>query len=271
MTMITSSLIGSDGTTLLLRHRPVDDPRSTILLIHGIAEHSGRWGHVAEFFTGRGHEVWAYDHRGHGGSGGLQMHVDRFDQFVDDLALVVDRVRADRPLVMYGQSLGGLIAAAYAESDHRAPDLLVLSAPALGATIPKPLVAVGRLLDRVASRTRIPAPLDGSQLSRDPAVGEAYLADPQVHLAPTARFGAAVLDAMDDVGARLDLITVPTLVVHGGDDLLVPTAVSEPLGEVDGIERKVFAGLRHEMHNEPEATEVLGFVAEWIEGRLSGS
>jgi alpha-beta hydrolase superfamily lysophospholipase len=269
MTMITSSLLGADGSSLLLRHFPVDEPRASMLIVHGVSEHSGRWTHVAEFFAGRGHDVYCFDHRGHGGSGGPQMHIDRFDQFVDDLGVVVARVRGDRPLVMFGHSLGGLIAAAYAESDRPEPDLLVLSAPALGASIPKPLVAVGRLLDRIAPRTRIPAPVDGSQLSRDPAVGEDFRNDPLVHLATTARFGAAVLDAMDDVVAGVDLITVPTLVVHGGDDRLVPTEVSEPLGTVDGIERTVFPGLRHEMHNEPEAAEVLGFVAEWIEDRLS--
>lgn len=271
MTWITSSLIGGDGTTLLLRRRTVDDPRSTILLAHGISEHSGRWGHVAEFFAGRGHEVYAYDHRGHGGSGGRRMHVDRFDQFLDDLAVVVDHVRGDLPLVLYGHSLGGLISAAYAETDRPQPDLLVLSAPSLAATIPRPLVVVGRLLDRLAPNTRIPTPFNDAQLSRDPSVGEAFRNDPLAHFTVTARFGAASVDAMDHVGAALHRISVPTLVVHGGDDRLVPTETSAPLGDVDGIDREVFPGLRHEVHNEPEATQVLGFVAEWIERRLSQS
>ncbi len=110
--------------------------------------------------------------------------------------------------------------------------------------------------------------LKGEQLSRDPTVGEAYFADPLVYLKATTRFGAGLLAAMPRATAAVDRIRVPTLVIHGGDDSIVPVWASVPLAGVAGVERRVWPGLRHEMHNEPERAEILGFVAAWLSDRL---
>ena len=246
------------------------DPRATILIVHGASEHIGRWGHVAEFFNARGYEMFGYDHRGHGGSGGDRIHVEHFDDYVEDLAEVVAHLRSDRPLVMYAHSMGGLVATSYAESAHSQPDLLVLSAPALDAAAPGALKVAAKLISKVAPGLRLKAPTQGDQLSRDPKVGEAFAADPLVYLHGTTRWGAEFLSAMDRCRADIGSIRVPTLVIHGGDDTLIPTAASAPLAAADSVERRVFPGLRHEMHNEPEANEVLDFVAGWMEGRLTG-
>ncbi len=257
-----------DGLSLLTRRWELPDAKADVLIVHGVSEHLGRWTHVADFFVDRGYAAHAYDHRGHGASGGDRLHVNEFDEYVGDLRMIVDRVRTDRPLVIYGHSMGGLIATAYAESAHPQPDLYVLSAPALAANIPTPLRVVAKLAGRVLPGIRIKAPTKGSQLSRDPAVGEAYFADPLVDLRATARFGSELLAAMDEATASVQKVRVPALVIHGGDDTLVPPAASAPLAAVDGVERRVFPGLRHEMHNEPEALEVLDFVAGWLDGRL---
>ncbi len=268
MSPTTTSLPLADGASLLLRHWPNSDAHATMLIVHGVSEHSGRWTGVADHFVAAGYDVWAYDHRGHGGSSGDRLDIERFDDLVDDLGAVVARCRTELPLVIYAHSLGGLIATAYVTGDHAQPDLLVLSAPSLSASIPKPLVAVGRLLDRVAPRTRIPTPVHGEQLSRDPEVGERFRADPLVHLAATARFGVQVVDAMDRTRTKVDRISVPTLVIHGGEDTLVPTDASLPLAGLPGVERVVYPDLRHEMHNEPEAPEVLTDVSRWLETML---
>jgi alpha-beta hydrolase superfamily lysophospholipase len=257
-----------DGLSLLTRHWGTRDARAAMLIVHGVSEHVGRWTHVADFFVDRGYEVHAYDHRGHGASSGDRIHVDDFNHYVDDLALVVERVRSELPLVIYGHSMGGLIAAAYAESDHPQPAVYVLSAPALAAEVPAALRAMAKYAGRILPGLRLQAPTKGEQLSRDPAVGEAYFADPLVDLKGTARFGAELFEAMDRTTANVHDISVPALVIHGGDDTLVPPAASAPLAAVDGIDRRVFPGLRHEMHNEPEAKEVLDFVASWLDDHV---
>ncbi len=269
MTEDQSTLEMRDGITLTLRHTTsVGDARATMIVVHGISEHSGRWGHVASFFATRGYDVWRFDLRGHGHSGGESMDLLHFDQFVDDLAEVVAHAAGSIPLVIYGHSLGGLITTRHAQSGHRRPAAYVLSAPALGATLPAAQVVAARTLVKVLPTLRLSAPVSGDQLSRDPTVGEAYFADPDVHLKATVRFGVQSIQAMADAVAAVDRIAVPTLVVHGGDDTLVPTAVSSPLAGSAAVERRVYPGLRHEMHNEPEAGDVLGFVAAWLDGVL---
>ncbi len=265
----TGTLLTKDGITLMTRRWEVAEPQAAMLIVHGVSEHLGRWAHVAEFFAARGYSVFAYDHRGHGGSGGGRIHVDRFDDYVDDLSLVVETMRTELPLVIYGHSMGGLITAVYAEGDYDQPDVYVLSAPALDADAPELLKTAAKLVSKVAPGIRMSAPTKAEQLSRDPAVGEAYFADPLVDVKGTARWGAEFLAATGRARAAVQRITVPTLVIHGGDDTLVPPAASAPLAAVDGVERRVFPGLRHEMHNEPEALEVLEFVAGWLDDQLS--
>lgn len=267
--MDTHRHLTPDGIELYARRWPATgSATATMLLVHGVSEHSGRWDHVARFFTAAGFEVHGYDLRGHGMSGGPQLDVERFDEHVADAAIMVGKVRSQLPLVIYGHSMGGLITTLYAESDHAQPDLYVLSAPALGADVAPPLRMAASVFGRVAPGLRMGTGIEGSQLSRDPRVGEAYFSDPLVYLKGTARFGAALLGAMPRAAAAVDDIRIPTLVIHGGDDTIVPVAASVPLAGVAGVERRVWPGLRHEMHNEPEQNEVLGFVAGWLEARL---
>ena len=111
----------ADGTRLLWRRlRPEDDARATLLFVHGLAEHSGRYLHVLENFAGAGYDCWAFDYRCHGESPGLRVHVDRFDEFVDDVAAAHRMVRdavPNRPLILVGHSQGGLLVLRYATAN----------------------------------------------------------------------------------------------------------------------------------------------------------
>ncbi len=110
--------------------------------------------------------------------------------------------------------------------------------------------------------------IKGEQLSKDPVVGEKYFADPLVETKATARFGAVFLRQMDSIRDDYDRLSKPTLVIHGAEDVLVPPHASAPLAALDNVDRKVFAGLRHEIHNEPEQADVLGFVASWLQDQM---
>jgi alpha-beta hydrolase superfamily lysophospholipase len=171
--------------------------------------------------------------------------------------------------VLIGHSLGGLIALAATLSDRPRADLLVLSAPAIEATISGPRKLLARVLGRVVGRLAIPNDITGEQLSADPAVGEAYFADPLVFTKTTTRLGSEFLAAMAPTRERAAAgIPVPTLVVHGESDSLVPAASSEMLGRLDGVDRIVFEGFRHESHNEGGGAVMLGVVGEWIDRHL---
>lgn len=114
----------------------------------------------------------------------------------------------------------------------------------------------------------MPQKIEGSALSRDPEVGEEYLSDPLVHTSVTFRFGSAMLQAMEDVRAGAHLVTVPTLVLHGGADRIVPPQSTAALGELPGFERRLYPQLRHEILNEPEGPEVVADIIDWLDDRI---
>jgi alpha-beta hydrolase superfamily lysophospholipase len=269
---ITDYLSAADGTRLLLRSWPEPvERRASMLLIHGLGEHSGRYEHVGAYFASAGLAVSALDLRGFGGSGGRKAFVGSFAEYIEDLELPVESMlHHPQPTILYGHSLGGLVALAYALWGRRAPDLLVLSAPTLDAAVPAWKRLAARLLARLAPAVALPNDIRGDQLSADPAVGDAYFADPLVVTRTTARLGAEWLRAMAKARAALAHLAVPTLVIHGGEDTLVPPTVSEPLAAVPGVRRVVLPGLRHECHNEAGGAVALAEVGGWIDQHLAG-
>jgi alpha-beta hydrolase superfamily lysophospholipase len=261
-----ASAPAADGTPLHLRHwAPAGAPWATVLIVHGIGEHSGRYERTGRLLAQAGLDVHAFDIRGHGLSGGRRVYVRTWDDFLDDLAGRLAAVREPgRPLVLFGHSMGALIALTYACSDRPAPDLLVLSAPPLEARVPAWQRAVAPILSRVAPTFVLPNPIAGDQLSHDPAVGAAYFADPLVQPRSTTRLGAELFKAMKRGRGQLARLHVPTLVMHGGADDLVPTVTSEPLAAIPGVERRVLPGLRHETLNEPEGPQVVAQIVAWL-------
>ncbi|NND74624.1 MAG: alpha/beta hydrolase [Ilumatobacter sp.] len=259
-----------DGLRQLRRHWAADDPRAALLLVHGIGEHSGRYEHVGEAFAESGIDTLAADGRGFGRTAGRPGHVDSFDEYVDDVAdLLSERRTLGVPVILMGHSLGGLIVTTYLVGDHPQPDLAVLSAPALAAEIPRWQRLAVPVLSRIAPRLHVKSEFDGSVLSRDPAVQDAYDNDPLRVDGSTTALGRHVIDAMKSTSSRLHRLRVPTYVLHGADDELVPPSASEPIGRLTDVTRRVWPGLRHECLNEPERDEVIAAIIEWVDAHLA--
>lgn len=263
-----------DGTTILVRHWSVaqGQPWASILLVHGLAEHSGRYEHVGAQLADAGIDTFALDLRGFGASGGPRASVERWSQLHDDVEerLVAIRAAAPaRPLVLYGHSLGALIALGYVLDGRSRPDLLVLSAPAIGANIPRwQRILVGSLR-RVAPGLLLSNRFDVDALSSDPGVRGRYLSDPLNQHKSTVRFAHAAFSEQRRVAGALDRLSIQTLVVHAGDDRLVPPAVSAALEGRVGVTRRVYPGFRHELHNEPDGPRVVNDIIAWIRERAS--
>ncbi|HSM02809.1 MAG TPA: lysophospholipase [Acidimicrobiia bacterium] len=268
--MTVTHRTASDGTEIFSREwSPDGEARSSIVMVHGLAEHSGRYLHVGESLARRGHHVRASDLRGFGRSSGRRAWVERWDDYLDDLEDDMDAARRfGVPVTLLGHSLGGLVAISYALSDRPAADLLVLSAPGLDADLPAYKKAMARILGAILPRISVANGLEGHHLSRDPLVGEAYFSDDLVHTRTTLRLGREGLLAGDRARGRLDELAVPTLVIHGSHDPIVPPAISRPLETLEVVDRLELQGHRHESFNEEGGVEAIDTVAAWIERRL---
>ncbi len=261
----------ADGTRLRTRHwDPTGNPRSAVVIVHGLAEHSGRYEHVGAAIAARGHDVRATDLRGFGESEGRRAFIRSWSEYLDDLSGDVAAAAAiGVPVVLLGHSLGGLIAASYALDGAPAPDFLVLSAPAIDSEISAMKRALARVLGRVAPGRELDNGIDGAQLAHDPAVGERYFADPLLYPRTTLGMGRIALLAQASVRRRIHEIPEPTLVIHGAEDSLVPPAISVPFAAIPHVERIEFPGLRHETFNEDGGALAIGTVADWIERNVA--
>jgi len=260
----------NDGVRLRTRHwESTGDPRSAVIVVHGLAEHSGRYEHVGRALAARGHDVRATDLRGFGESEGRRAFISSWQEYLDDLSGDVSAAAATGlPVVLLGHSLGGLIAASYALDGGPAPDFLVLSAPAVDSEISAVKRILARLLGRLAPTRELDNGIRGDQLSHDPAVGERYFADPLVYPRTTLGMGRLGLVTQASVRHRIHDITQPTLVIHGGDDSLVPPPISVPFAAIPHVERIELPGLRHETFNEDGGVLAIDTVAGWIERQV---
>ena len=275
MTSTVSAVNARNGTRLQTRSWPVDGtPRASVLIVHGLAEHSGRYERTGAILAGAGFAVSAFDLEGYGGSGGRRAWLSDWDVWLDDIEDRLAGLREEapgRPVVLLGHSMGGLVCLTYAESDRPGPDLLVLSSPWLADTLPGWRRTVARCGGRLLPTLSVANGFDGSTLSRDPEVGVAYLADPLAHHSTTLGLGRQVVLAQERANAHLDRLRVPTFVTHGSADPLVPVASSEVLAGLPRVDRKVYPDLRHETLNEPEGPKVAADMAAWIGAQLSRS
>ena len=254
---------------------PDQGPRRVVVVSHGLGEHSGRYEALAtRLVEEAGCAVYAVDHRGHGRSGGAApANIDRFDYVVSDLGTFIGRAQREHPgtpTILFGHSMGGLVALECALRNPRVLTGLVLSAPALapGEAVPSLRRAVAGFLARVAPNTGALA-IEASAVSRDPAVVRAYQQDPLVfHGSVPARTAVELLQAMESVAGRAHQLRLPLLVQHGSADRLVPLAAVQPLYQRLGDPKlrtlRVYEGLFHEIYNEPERDRVIGDLLSWL-------
>ena len=255
---------------------PDGEPKAVLLVVHGLGEHCGRYTNVVNHLVPLGYALYGLDHVGHGKSDGAREYVERFDDFTDTLDIyrgMVTQAQPDKPLILYGHSLGGLISTTYL-LDHQAGLAgAVLSAPLsrVPENVSAMTITMGRVLSRLAPKAGV-LPLDATGVSRDPAVVQAYVDDPLVfHGKTPARLGAEMLRAMQRVTAEAGKITLPVMMLQGSADRLVnPDDARFLYNAVSSADKtlKVYEGLCHEVHNEPECATVLQDVEAWLKAHV---
>ncbi len=218
------SVTSRDGITLRTRAwAPSAPPWAGMLLVHGLGEHSGRYERTGSILAAAGIHVHGWDHRGFGASGGTPCHIERWESLLDDVDEALERLRAaagDRPVVMLGHSMGGLIALDQATSGRPTSDLLILSAPSLADSLAPWKHRAAPWLDPLLPRLRLPSGIRPQDVSCDPAQAAADAADPLIRQAGTVHLARIGFDAQRRVSERLatlERMPMPTLVIHGSD------------------------------------------------------
>jgi len=251
---------------------PDGEPRAVLLVVHGLGEHCGRYSNVVNHLVPLGYALYGLDHVGHGKSEGTREYVERFEDFTDTLDAyrgTVSQAQPDKPLVLYGHSLGGLISTYYLLEHQAGLAGAILSAPLsrVPENVSAMTVVLGRVLSRIAPKAGV-VPVDATGVSRDPAVVQAYVDDPLVfHGKAPARLAAEMLRAMRRVTAEAAKITLPIMMLQGSADRLVNPGDARFLYDtVSSADTtlKVYEGLYHEAHNEPECATVFHDIEAWL-------
>ncbi|RJQ37987.1 MAG: alpha/beta hydrolase [Dehalococcoidia bacterium] len=252
---------------------PEQDPKAILVVVHGLAEHGGRYRRLAERLVTAGYGVFALDHQGHGRSQGRPGYVVRFEEYLSDIKIFCDILRGTYPgirIFLLGHSLGGTIATAYAIRHQEEIAGLALSGATLkpGKNVSRMMVTAARLLGQLLPRLGVSL-IDVDLLSRDPAVVAAYLNDPLVHHGKISyRLGAEILRGMEKIRRDMSRLKLPMLIMYGTADRLCDPAGSEMLFNgvgSDDLTIKRYAGLYHEIFNEPEYATVFNDLKNWLD------
>lgn len=250
--------------------------KALVCLVHGLGEHSGRYAHVAAALNDAGYHLAAFDLRGHGKSQGQRGHSPSIDCFNDDIAgfvIQVSQMYPNLPCFIYAHSLGGLLGLNFLISRKPLLKGAIISAPGLRSPLQEQKFKVllskwgGLLLPRV----NIKSGLDPKGLSHDEELIKAYIGDPLVHDNVTFGLARSMMVGISRVFSRASEIQIPLLVMHGSEDPLVYPQGSQELCKLVSGEctLKIWHGLFHEIHNEPQKNEVIAAMIDWMDSHLS--
>ena len=279
--MTTHQLASADGVPLQWHEWPHAAPRGTLIIVHGLGEHVGRYAAAAARFNAWGWRVAGLDLRGHGGSGGARGGLPHTEDLLEDLSRLIDTARgsAGTPLVLFGHSMGGLIAsrfvaeglAAHPALWWRDVDALVLSSPALDPGMNRAQKLLLALLGWLAPQLAVGNGLKPAWISRDPAVVQTYVADPLVHDRVTPALARFIVDAGEQVRRLAPSWRVKTLLLYAGNDRCVAPAGSAAFAAAAPpcVTAREFAKLFHEIFNEPERDEMFTALQTWLDTLVS--
>lgn len=276
MKTIEFAIQARDGLKLYAKSWAPEAPvKAVVGLIHGLGEHCGRYAHVAEALTQAGYAVVAFDLRGHGQSGGPRGHAPSAEAFLEDIDCLFAEIESrypGLPRFLYGHSLGGLLALFY--TLRRKPQLMGVVSTGAGLKSPlieqKLKIAFANMMAAVLPSMTMQTGLNAALLSHDPDVVQAYRDDPLVHDRASLSMASSTIRATLWTMEHATEFQAPLLIIHGGDDQVTyPSGSEEFAARASGnCTLRLWGGLYHEVHNEPEKEQVLAEIIQWLDSQL---
>lgn len=276
-----STFVALDGDNIAVQDWPLEqgEPvRGVVLLVHGLGEYAGRYDALASQLNDWGFAVRGYDQYGHGESGGLRGALPTESRLLDDLADMVDSIRArmdhNLPLILLGHSLGGLVAARFVALAMRPVQALVLSSPAFALDLDLVQKCLLAVLPAIAPDWRISRTTDPSRLTHDRQVVAAYRADPLIHHRLSGRLARFLVQTGPATVALAAAWTVPTLLLYAGADQVVNPAGSRAFAAAAPkavVTAQCFDDLFHELFNELHPEPVYAALKQWLDLRFAST
>jgi acylglycerol lipase len=264
---------GSKGLNLYYQCWMSDaNPKAVLLVVPGLAEHSGRYTNLVNYFVPKGYAICGLDIQGHGKSEGARCYIDRFQDYVNDVKIFFDIVHqkyGDRKVFLLGHSMGSAIAIVYTAQHQAELAGLIMSGATLkpGASVPSILKVVVGVISKLFPKMGV-AVIDASTISRDRAVVDAYVNDPLVYRGKvTARLGAELVKVLNQMPRLIPKITIPIIIMYGTEDRLSNPEGSQMLYDLVGSRDKTikkYEGFYHEIFNEPEHLQVMADLEAWL-------
>ena len=276
MKTFESKLKSNDGIDFYVRGwEPDGKPKAIIALIHGHGEHVGRYENVAGALTSAGYALVGYDSRGHGKSTGPRGHIPSYDALMDDIAAFVSMLGEKypgSPLFTYGHSMGGNQVINYALRRHPKVAGVIATGPWLKLAFEPPAikVALGRFMNNIVPSFTQSNGLDTRGLSHDAEVVRLYDNDPLGHDKVSARLFVSMYDSGLWALDHASELSLPLLLMHGGADPITSAEASRQFADKAGknVTLRIWDGMYHEIHNEPEQSQVFKVMIEWLGKQL---
>jgi lysophospholipase len=270
-------LPAKDNLRLFRRSIVPPNPKAAVLVLHGYADHSGRYLEVMGHLAAQGFAVHALDYRGHGQADGRRGHIESFSQYLDDIELFLGSVVEETTGLkrfFLAHSHGALIVLAYALAHPKAAvSGAVLTDPYLKLAFAPPaaLVAISGLLSKVVPWMPFKNRLQAQMLTHDEAIQRATERDPLYNSMTTPRWFVESTRAQREVIANAVDYRWPSLVLLGGEDPIASGETTRAFFEHIGSKDKelvVYEGFRHEIMNEVGRERVYADIARWLEARV---
>ncbi len=251
---------------------PSSKPIGTVIIIHGLVDHSGYYSETASELVRRSYGVYAFDLRGHGRSEGEKSFVESFDDYLSDLEIFRNRVeeaQRDQRIFLLAHSMGGAIATMFVLTGKPRVQGLLLSGAALkvGKEVSRLTKALTPTLSRLAPRMRA-LNLDNNFVSRNQDIVERKKGDPLIdHKKIPVRTGAELLKTINKIQAKMEELTIPVLIMHGtADKWTNPEGSKELYSRSKSKDKtlKMYEGFFHEILSDPERARVHSDVLEWL-------
>ena len=273
---VRDSVKALDGTSISFRSLSPKKTTAVAIILHGYAEHGGRYEEMMKALAAQGIATYAPDHRGHGQTAEILGYVDDLDAIIGDVLLLrtlAEKEHPNCPVFVLGHSMGGMLTLIHAQRyPANLAGIIVCGAGILvPANIPKVMVKLSMFLGRVLPKLPVQPFFEPDKLSRRPEVVEAVKVDPLFYRGKIrARTGSEILYGMKSARSALPELTLPALVLQGGQDRVIEPKASTTIMERIASSDKTYeeyAEARHELFHEPERHEAIALVAQWINDR----